>query len=351
MRLSPAFALAAALASCGFELVGGRCEAGYVEERGACIGTSGDGANTGASSSTSGGSPSGGAGAAGSGGEAANGGSGGAPNGGSGGGGEGGLGGSGGGISCDPLTFCAGACVDTMTEPLHCGSCNHACETGLCADGHCQGAFAGHAVVFGVDFGAVAPSSSAAKLLGNAVFLHPQEPLVLSVFEPVGADLSMNAAAQILQLEAASRGRTLSVSIVSSSDELAMQASSLGPGVILFGSLAAADLAAVHSMATSLAQPLLDFASQGGIVIGLAREPKLAAFLSHAELFGELTMSTSQGPLAVASWVDALSSGVLSPFAHPTPKAFASPELGASVSSVVEASDGEPVVIHRVFSP
>jgi Stigma-specific protein, Stig1 len=44
-----------------------------------------------------------------------------------------------GGAPCDgPEVSCAGACVDTSSDPANCGSCGHGCLGGECAAGACQ---------------------------------------------------------------------------------------------------------------------------------------------------------------------------------------------------------------------
>lgn len=45
-----------------------------------------------------------------------------------------------GGVGCAaPEQLCDGACVDTLTDPGHCGQCAKACEAGIaCEDGACQ---------------------------------------------------------------------------------------------------------------------------------------------------------------------------------------------------------------------
>src|SRR5205823_14750631 len=45
-------------------------------------------------------------------------------------------------IECPPNrpTFCDGACVDTSTDPNHCGGCNGVCAAGqVCVNGQCSG--------------------------------------------------------------------------------------------------------------------------------------------------------------------------------------------------------------------
>jgi hypothetical protein len=330
-----------ALAGCDLQLVGGRCLEGWAERDGRCVdvAASGGAPSGGAGGADTGGAPSGGApGSGGAGGSGGSGGAGAEAAGGAGASGQGGVGegGVGGGLDCDPLTACGGVCVDVQTDPAHCGSCDHPCQTGLCSDGQCQGAFAGHVVMMGVDLSFTSPAASPAKLLGNAAFLHPDDPLEVVVFDAFGDDPAVATALAILTLEAAVRGRTLATSSVSDADELATIATTLQASVVV------------------LPTPLADFASQGGVVIGLTREPHAATFMREVGLFGELTAHpAAPGPLVIAAWLDAISTGVLSPFAQgPQSLAFESPVFaGPDTSIVVRSSSDEPVVVHRVFSP
>jgi len=55
-------------------------------------------------------------------------------------GGTGGYAGSSGGPGCDePLSLCEDRCVDVLTDPLHCGTCNNSCELGdVCENAQCK---------------------------------------------------------------------------------------------------------------------------------------------------------------------------------------------------------------------
>jgi hypothetical protein len=208
--------------------------------------------------------------------------------------------------------------------------------------------------MMGVDLSATSPAGSPAKLLGNAAFLHPADPLEVVVYDDFGDDPAVASALSILTLEAAIRGRTLVTSAVSDPQQLASLAATLQASVVILPAMPSGASIDLTEAAQLLATPLSDFASQGGVVIGLTREPNAAGFVRELGLFGDLTAHpASSGPLVIAAWLDAISTGVLSPFAQgPQSLAFESPAfLGPDTSIVVRSSSDEPVVVHRVFSP
>jgi hypothetical protein len=208
--------------------------------------------------------------------------------------------------------------------------------------------------MMGVDLSATSPAGSPAKLLGNAAFLHPDDPLEVVVYDDFGDDPAVASALSILTLEAAIRGRKLLTSAVSDPQQLASLAATLQASVVILPAMPSGAGVDLTEAAQLLATPLSDFASQGGVVIGLTREPKAAGFVRDLGLFGDLVAHpASPGPLVIAAWLDAISTGVLSPFAQgPQSLAFESPAfLGPDTSIVVRSSSDEPVVVHRVFSP
>jgi hypothetical protein len=86
-------------------------------------------------------------------------------------------------IQCDPpLVLCGGECYDLSEDPDHCGNCDTKCASGICENGACADAIAGHAVVLGHDY--VGPANSAMRrLAGNAVFLGRGAPVRVLVYQ------------------------------------------------------------------------------------------------------------------------------------------------------------------------
>src|SRR5690606_36752939 len=72
----------------------------------------------------------------------------------------------------EPYTSeCDGECVDTQTNPRHCGMCRNICPSGICVDGECVGATSGHLIALCMDL--EVQSSQPIRLLQNSVFLAP----------------------------------------------------------------------------------------------------------------------------------------------------------------------------------
>jgi hypothetical protein len=84
--------------------------------------------------------------------------------------------------SCDaPLSRCGALCVDLQSDPANCGHCGNACESGICAQGTCLGATAGHLVAIGHDLTNNTPATR--RLLSNAVFLPLSDPVRVLTFD------------------------------------------------------------------------------------------------------------------------------------------------------------------------
>ncbi len=74
----------------------------------------------------------------------------------------------------DPLRPCRGACVNFDTDERNCGSCGIVCRSGLCVDGECADVVPGHLVVIGHDFVRL-PSPNMQHIANNALFLAPPD--------------------------------------------------------------------------------------------------------------------------------------------------------------------------------
>lgn len=76
-----------------------------------------------------------------------------------------------------PYIACDGTCIDDSSDPANCGACGASCPSGICVMGVCAGSAPGNIVVIGHDYAAPGVRVSEARLLSNAVFLPPSNPL------------------------------------------------------------------------------------------------------------------------------------------------------------------------------
>jgi hypothetical protein len=237
---------------------------------------------------------------------------------------------------------------------LNCGFCGHVCQTALCGQGQCQGASAGHVAAIGIDYGAVNPGTSAARLLGNAVFLHAHEPVRVSLYTQDASTEVRNKVTAIVNAEAAARGRSALVANAMDPAALGDAAAALEVDVVVVLPQLWAEPGEMADVASAWGQPFQDFVGSGGVLVVLAEGDATQELLSTSQWLGPLELSALPlQSLEVASWLDALSVGVLSPFAlsHAATSITPTAPLDAWTQVVVSTGADEPVVIHRVVAP
>lgn len=266
------------------------------------------------------------------------------------------LEGEGGSGECteEAATECSGDCVDLQSDPDNCGECGVRCESGICDAGVCQGLTAGHVVVMGVTLDDAGPRSAAARLLGNALFLHSLSDLRVAVYTEHADPGSLEHFGQIAADEAQQRGRAVESRSVASAAELAAIASGSEADVIVIPRQYASgsNAAGFRELGASLAGPLDDFIHRQGIIITLALDTNTAALVAGTTLVGSISSrKPTETTLEVVSWHDALSVGMVSPFQATATAAFTVDTSMNDVRTVVTTSDGLPVVLHRAVAP
>lgn len=354
--------LCATLCVAGCEsLVGGECLPGFAVQGTACVPIADGSASTGSDASSaqggSSGSSDGGAGAGSSGTASGGAGAAGSASGGSGtmSGGPAGTGGQGGGC-VPPLVSCPPDCVDLQTDYLNCGACGNYCPTEVCVDGECTGSPVGHLIVVGMDFTAV--NTPMSDILGNAVFLPPDDPVRILDYRE---HAEPNAASQVellVGLEAIARGRTFGVQIEPNGAALGGTLSSGVFDVLLVHHQANAPAAAMSGLGLSASAAINDFASGGGTIVVLASNQgtsSMSSFLSNSGILaatGFGTITGSQVKNAVPN--DVIGIGVSSPFLAKsnTVTITTSESPGPEVTYVCTENTpgGGPVVIHKTLS-
>jgi hypothetical protein len=266
--------------------------------------------------------------------------------------------GAGGDAPCGPgLTRCEQLCVDLMTDPLHCGTCETACNSGVCTAGACA-ILAGHAVAIGASYQGVAPASPAAVVLGNAVFLSKHEPLRLLDYRAHAAMPSVQTVEAVLKSETSARGRKLKRTVLADEGKLSATLSSGLIDVFFVHDESQAPPGALASLGSAWSAPLKTYLDSGGIVVVLATHAgtgEMSDFLSESGLFETTSVDDITGEMVTnRAWLDAVGQNVPSPFAAPYLSASfqTSDQEGPSLSFVLAtASTSAPFAMHKVWLP
>ncbi|MFP6687458.1 MAG: hypothetical protein VB934_22255 [Polyangiaceae bacterium] len=319
-------------------LVGGQCRDGLVAQEGLCVvDATGGTAGAGAGGKAVGGK--GGYGGQGAGGAATNGG--------------GAMMGVGGSNCQPPMTACPDGCVDLLTDIGNCGECDNYCLSEICVAGTCVGQTVGHVVAIGMNYAQV--SQPMRTLLGNAVFLVPQNPVrIIEWYEHADGAAVANIDV-VLAEQAALRGRTMKRSSYNQS-ELADKLLSTPQHVLLIYDQSSAGVGALQTWGAGMKDAIHQFSAAGGAVVVLASTAgtaEMGKWLLSSELLTVNSLSAITGDqVANDAPGHAVGLSVLAPFlAKPVTVSFdvtVDPQQPfATVLS--RKSNGAPVVVHRVM--
>lgn len=344
--------------SSGMSPLGGAAGVGGLN-----LGGSGGGAGTETGGTEAGGSVS----MAGSGGMSATGGvegnagtsgSGGAPMGGTGGGGP---------VCNAPSTTCAQACVDTQTDPLHCGDCFTECPSGLCTAGQCVGAASGHIVLMCTNMRLATPTSSFGILLGNAAFLPlsnlaPSRPLRILAYSKYADAPSIASTTAAIDYAAGQRGRTVSLTSVTDDALIASQLKVLNYELFLVYDQPNAPVGGMAQNGSDWSAAISNFVGSGGTVVMLSSgtstrgDGDMDEFATNAGLLtitGEtdanLQLLYNRAP------TDAVGTGASKLFLPPRDTCTFTTPAPTEATTVFVVSDsapvdglGRPTVVHRI---
>jgi len=141
----------------------------------------------------------------------------------------------GGCLVCDSdESVCGRQCINLSTDPDNCGGCGVPCASGLCSNGRCEAAGTGRAIVIGHDYYKNRPAMN--RILGNAVFLWPVNPVRLLEYRGNADPIAINGANAAIQQVATATGRQPAVTVANTAAEVP-------------GALASADVLLVYGQA------------------------------------------------------------------------------------------------------
>jgi hypothetical protein len=260
-----------------------------------------------------------------------------------------------------PLVYCGGQCIDVSSDPLNCGGCNIVCASQLCANSHCVGAASGGIVYIGHDYSTTLPGTAQARVLSNAAFTPQANPLHVMSYERYASASAISHVDTILRNVATQLGRTLSIRSTTNDTDVPTQLALPAYDVLLVHDQVSASDGALAVLGASWASTLTTFTLGGGVVVvldgggGIAQMPAFATATGLLNVTANFPITTGT-PLDVASRLDVIGIGVISPYgAGQSSVSIATEANGGNVVYVVEiataadAGPGAPVVVHKAF--
>lgn len=257
-------------------------------------------------------------------------------------------------------TECGSICVDTTSDPRHCGSCGNRCDSGICVDSGCIGRVSGHMVALCMSF--ESSSSAQTNLLGNAIFLATTSPVRILAYTRDASAAAVSGTNQALAAAAAARGRTFEKTEVTGLNAVTNQLTRADYDVLIVYDQQNAPAGRMEDRAVAWAPTIQTFADLGGIVVvltggaGTSEMDEFIDGISIASVSG--TTNYNGKSYAVVAPGDALAIGVVSPFlAVPTSCVFTgAPAQDGELIYVTEGASsgqgqGDPGVIHRIVVP
>ncbi len=262
-----------------------------------------------------------------------------------------------------PLVDCGGSCVDTNTDPNHCGRCFNACPTGLCQGGMCVGATVGHQVLFCTNFDRPVRTSPQTTLLANAVFLSPRASVRILAYEGHSSNANEARVKQALGFAAQEKGRTFTLTDTTSSAAVIAQLNVIDFEVFLVYDQPNAPAGTLAMLGTQWAATLDAFSRAGGTVVvlgstnGVNQMDRLLA--TSGMLPGSSPVAATFSVVHNRAPADAVGLNVPTPFLALTDSCTFTTTATPSGTTVFVITDtdpsagslGRPMVVHGVKLP
>jgi hypothetical protein len=254
-----------------------------------------------------------------------------------------------GGSACaEEESVCGQQCTNTAADPDNCGGCGVPCASGLCSNSQCEVAGTGRVIVIGHDYLKNRPAMN--RILGNAVFLWPTNPVRLLAYQGAANPIAIAGADAAIDQVTLDTGRQVERTDAAAADVATLLGAT--DVLLIYGQEQASD-ATLTQLGQEWAGAISTFVTLGGTIIVLdAFYPANAGtvqILSQAGLFDvQRNASTTDSVCTVAARGDALASGLPKTYrCEQNSVSFTTTEIGAAVTSVVES--GTSVVIDKVF--